>query len=94
MTATGGLASVVLGRSGDLVNAPMTVEGYIRDFDLRLDARRFFETREGEGEVVLYGQHGEKRLTWERAWCELRSLANVREEGTKFWVCYPKFPWA
>lgn len=32
------MASVVLGHLGDLVNAPMTVGDYIREFGSRLDA--------------------------------------------------------
>lgn len=64
-TATGGLASVVLGPHGNLVHAPMTVGDYLPDYSKRLDARIFGKIDDGEGDLDLFVPSGDERLTIE-----------------------------
>lgn len=85
-TATGCLASVVLGRLGDLSNAPMTVGDYISNFGSHLDARCFGQIVDCGGELALHGQHGEELLTREGAW-----LRGWKHSGRRVMATLPTF---
>lgn len=93
-TATGSLASVVLGYCGNIFNAPMTVGNYVREFNARLDAQRFGEINDGEGVLALHGQNGEECLTRERDWLRswdhlgLRGMKTLRTVGAETYMTF------
>lgn len=78
-TENGGLASVVLGRCGDLVNDPITVWDYKSAFVSRLDTRSFDYIDDRERDSVFHGHNFEERLTMEGSW--LRRWKYSRRRG-------------